>query len=166
MHNITLVLLILIMLIAPTRPARAADDPAALVAAERDIAGLSVEVAIGFNSRGKQLWRVEGDDNGVTPSYRQGVLLRGGYSTHNHPGEGRCVGLTVADVYFAYFYGAKEERAVSAENGVTWVARLRHPRHITQARFDAVRVKYTGDGCGEYTWTWKQLGMDYEVYPE
>lgn len=154
-----ILLTLVIVLLAP-HPVQA---QALVLTAEREIAALPYEVQIGYDVRGRERWRFTSDADGriEMPEWMPRSIHNGTF-THNHPGQGACVNLSVDDVQFAAWYGLREIRAVGYEAGHIYVAIIDAPHWITAAQWNSVfdRERYRG-WCAAISAAWADLGIAF-----
>ncbi|MVN79081.1 hypothetical protein GO988_22345 [Hymenobacter sp. HMF4947] len=81
-----------------------------LLAIERQLAALPMEVCVVFNAEGQEVLRVQSSDFSVEFTNQQVGQAHGGYMTHNHPAG---TGLSWRDVRTAHHLNLLQIRAVS-----------------------------------------------------
>ncbi len=83
---------------------------ATLLAIERQLAALPMEVCVVLNAEGQEVLRVQGNDSSVAFTQQQVAQAHGGYMTHNHPAG---TGFSWRDVRTAHYLNLLQIRAVS-----------------------------------------------------
>lgn len=167
-----LVVLTLTLALLSPLPVRAAYRHPRIFAVEREIAALPYEAGIGYDRHGKIIWRVKGDENSYAPTSDEDLATYQGGQTHNHPGEGACVTLSIDDVAGTTHLRLAWIRAVSVDHrGVVHAAVIFQPWRL--ATFDPAIVRKAfarhewRGWCQSFEYAWRELfGADYEVYSD
>jgi len=81
-----------------------------LLAIERQLASLLMEVCVVLNAEGQEVLRLQGSDSSVDFTQYQVAQAHGGYMTHNHPAG---TGFSWRDVRTAHHLNLLQIRAVS-----------------------------------------------------
>jgi hypothetical protein len=84
-----------------------------LLAIERQLASLPIEVCVVLNAEGQEVLRLQGSDSSVDFTHQQVAQAHGGYMTHNHPAG---TGFSWRDVRTAHHLNLLQIRAVSNLN--------------------------------------------------
>lgn len=156
-------LIVLLFVFCLLRPSATVQAQSSVLTVEREIAQSPVEIGVGFTSRGVERWRFMGTADGLDMPEWMPRSIRGGVFTHNHPGEGQCVTLSVDDVQFGAWYHLAQVRAVGYENGAVYVAIVAAPHWITAQQYNAAfdREGYRS-WCERIAATWADLGISFE----